>query len=159
MARKFDKMTSLALRQLKAGEKITEDGITFERLKKGDGRFTINVMVDGQRIHRVVGCESDGTTRTQAEEYIERVRQDAKHDRLSLPKGRKVEMAFAEATQRYLDELGRANGKDLEEKRRRLMLHLIPYFCRTPLSRIDSVSVERYKAKRRNEPTPRGGVR
>jgi hypothetical protein len=42
------------------------------------GVFTVNVMVDGQRIHRVVGRESDGTTRTQAEEFIEKVRSDAK---------------------------------------------------------------------------------
>ena len=40
--------------------------------------YAVNVMVNGQRIHRVIGRESDGTTRTQAEEFIEKARQDAK---------------------------------------------------------------------------------
>ncbi|WP_284505210.1 hypothetical protein [Caballeronia sp. INDeC2] len=40
--------------------------------------FAINVMADGQRIYRVVGRESDGTTRTQAEEFIAKVQSDAK---------------------------------------------------------------------------------
>jgi hypothetical protein len=47
-------------------------------------------MVDGQRIHRVIGRESDGTTRTQAEDFIEKVRTEARHGRLNLPKGRKM---------------------------------------------------------------------
>ena len=37
----------------------------------------------GQRIHRVVGRESEGTTRTQAEEFIEKVRRDARDGRLN----------------------------------------------------------------------------
>src|SRR5438046_2425053 len=97
MTKKFSRMTSLALRQLKVGEKITEQGITFDRLGNSDGRFTINIMVDGQRIHRVVGCESDGTTRTQAEEYIAKIRHDAKNDRLALPTSRKVAMSLCDA--------------------------------------------------------------
>lgn len=39
----------------------------------GDGVYSVNVMVDGQRIHRVLGKESEGVTRTQAEQYIEKV--------------------------------------------------------------------------------------
>jgi len=53
-------------RNLKLGEKLDEHGITFERLMNGDGRYKINIMVDGQRIHRVVGKESEGVTRLQA---------------------------------------------------------------------------------------------
>jgi hypothetical protein len=75
MAKAFVKLTRPAMRKLKPGEKIIEQGISFERLANGDGVFTVNVMVDGQRIHRVIGRESDGTTRTQAEEFIEKVRQ------------------------------------------------------------------------------------
>ncbi len=51
-------------------------------------------MVDAQRIHRVIGKESDGTTRTQAEEFIEKAKQDAKSGRLNLPKGRKIALNF-----------------------------------------------------------------
>src|SRR5450755_1372407 len=145
MARTFSKLTRAAMRQLPLNDTISEHGISFARGATGDGVFTVNIMVDGQRIHRVVGRESDGTTRTQAEEYIERVRQDAKNNRLVLPKGRKVALGFEEAGLRYLDELSRTGGKDLDQKRRRLDLHLVPFFGQMPLSRIDSLSVERYK--------------
>jgi hypothetical protein len=76
---------------------LNEHGITFERQANGDGVFTVNFMVDGQRIHRVIGRESDGTTRTQAEEFIDKARQDAKAGRLNLPKGRKLALTFSEA--------------------------------------------------------------
>jgi len=62
MAKKFARLTRDAMRRLSANGTITEHGISFERLPDGDGRFTVNIMVDGQRIHRVVGKESDGTT-------------------------------------------------------------------------------------------------
>jgi hypothetical protein len=42
-----------------------------------EGRERHNVMADGQRIHRVIGRESDGTTRTQAEDFIEKARTEA----------------------------------------------------------------------------------
>ena len=64
MAKAFTKLTRPAMRKLKFGGKLNEHGITFERLVNGDGVFTVNVMVDGLRIHRVIGKESDGTTRT-----------------------------------------------------------------------------------------------
>ena len=53
------------------GEKITEDGITAERLADSDVKYSVNIMVDGQRIHRVIGLDSDGVTRSQAEIFIE----------------------------------------------------------------------------------------
>jgi len=72
MAKTFQKLTRPEMRKLSPGKKIAEHGITFERHANGDGVFTVNIMVDGQRIHRVIGRESDGTTRTQAEEFIEK---------------------------------------------------------------------------------------
>src|SRR6266568_527033 len=107
MAKTFSKLTRAAMRQIDVGKSMAEHGIMFERLADGDGRFTVNIMVDGLRIHRVIGKESDGTTRTQAEEFIERARQDAKHDRLALPKSRKVALSFREAAAMYLDRLER----------------------------------------------------
>ena len=85
MAKTFTKLTRPEMRKLALGGKINEHGITFEKSATGDGVFTVNIMADGQRIHRVVGRESDGTTRTQAEAFIEKVRSDAKNDRLALP--------------------------------------------------------------------------
>ena len=64
------------------------------RQDDGDGRYTVNIMVDGQRIHRVIGKESEGVTRKQAEEFIEKVRTDARQGRLNLPKGRKLTLGF-----------------------------------------------------------------
>ena len=148
MAKAFLKLTRPAMRKLAGGAKIMERGITFERLTSGDGVFTVNVMVDGQRIHRVIGRESDGTTRTQAAAYIEKVRRDAKEGRLNLPKGRKVALGFREAAGEYLRRLSEEDGKDLVMKRRRLRLHLVPFFGEMPLSTISSFEVERYKKSR-----------
>lgn len=145
----FTRLTRTALRKLGPGEKLTEHGITFERLANGDGAYSINVMADGQRIHRVIGRESEGTTRTQAEDFIAKVRNDAKHDRLSLPKGRKVALSLREAAGRYLERLAEEGGKDLEKKRRRLDRHLVPFFGDLPLSKISTFDIERYKKQRR----------
>jgi integrase len=108
-------------------------------------------MVDGQRIHRVIGRESDGTTRTQAEEFIEKARQGAKAGRLNLPKGRKLAWSFAEAANKYLAKLEQEGGKDIKMKRYRLAMHLSPFFGDTPLSKISTFDVERYKKQRLEE--------
>jgi hypothetical protein len=82
-------------------------------------------MVDGQRIHRAIDRESDGAARTQAEAFIAKVRTDAKHDRLNLPKGWKVALPFRDAAAKYLARLPTEGGKDLKRKRSRLDLHLV----------------------------------
>lgn len=159
MAKTFDKLTRPTMRKLAAGGKINEHGITFERLANGDGVFTVNVMVDGQRIHRVIGRESDGTTRTQCEDFMAKVRTDAKHDRLTLPKGRKATLSFREAAEKYLDKLMAEGGRDMKAKRQRLGLHLVPFFGGVPLSKISTFDVERYKKQRQQEASLRGGDR
>jgi len=146
------------MRKLSPGGTIAEHGIMFERLATGDGVFTVNIMVDGQRIHRVIGRESDGTTRTQAEDFIEKARRDAREGRLNLPKGRKIALGFREAATRYLDKLAEEGGKDLVMKRRRLGLHLVPFFGDTPLSQISNFDVERYKKSRLGEGAKVGTV-
>jgi len=157
MAKSFYKLTRPLIRKLFPGGKLTEHGISFERQNNGDGVYTVNVMVDGQRIHRVIGRESDGTTRTQAEEFIEKVRQDAKHNRLSLPKGRKVALSFSSAVEKYLVKLNEEGGRDLVMKRCRFSLHLVPFFGDVSLSKISSCDIERYKRKRLHEVAIRGG--
>src|SRR6266576_4497064 len=104
------------MRRLPAKEAVSEHGISYARCANGDGVFTVNVMVHGQRIHRVVGRESDGTTRTQAEEFIAKIRNDAKHDRLALPRGRKVALSFRECAKKYLEKLALEGGRDLRMK-------------------------------------------
>jgi hypothetical protein len=56
---KFNKLSRPSIRKLLPGNKITEHGITFERVANGDGVFSINVMADGHRIHRVIGRASN----------------------------------------------------------------------------------------------------
>ena len=151
MSKTFTKLTRPAMRKLAAGDKLNEHGITFERQANSDGVFSVNVMVDGQRIHRVIGRESDGTTRTQAEEFIDKARQDAKAGRLNLPKGRKLALTFGEAASQYLVKLVQEDGKDLPMKGYRLNMHLTPFFGDTQLAKLTTFDVERYKKQRGSE--------
>ena len=148
MTIKFVKLTRDKIRKLQANEKIMEHGITFERLPNGDGRYAINIMVDGQRIHRLVGKESDGTTRTQAEEFIEQLKHNAKTDRLNLPKGRKLTFSFKEAGIQYLQKQEQEGGKNLRVKRLQMRLHLILFFGDIGLNKISTSDIERYKKLR-----------
>src|SRR5436190_23842511 len=108
--KKFKLLTRTAMRGALPKQRITENGIIFERVSNGDGVFSVNIMVHGQRIHRVVGRESDGTTRMQAEEFVQKLRQDAKFDRLALPKGRKLALTFGSAAEKYLQRLAEEGG-------------------------------------------------
>ena len=130
---RFSRLTRPAIRRLKPGEKITEHGITAERLQDGDTRYSVNIMVDGERIHRVIGRQSERVTRTQAEQFIAKARTDAKEGRLGLPRGRKVGLTFTNASKLYMKLLGEADGKSLAEKDRRgaTLAHLVPVQVRT----------------------------
>lgn len=149
MASTFKKLTRPNIKKLAAQEKLTENGITFERLANGDGIYSVNIMVDRQRVHRVVGRESDGTTRTQCEIFIEGTRTAAREDRLSLPKGRKVALSFLDAGKKYLSKLDEEGGKMIDRKRRQLELHLNSFFGQKPLSKISSFDVARYRKHRK----------
>jgi integrase len=145
MTLRFTKLDRPSIRRLDSGERITEHGITAERLRDGDVRYSVNVMVDGERVHRVVGRESDGTTRTQAEELIERVRTEAREGRLSLPKGRKTPLTFAKAAKVYLDGEKEVGAKDLVSKEGHLRIHLVPYFGPMRIDRISKFTVEKFR--------------
>ena len=149
MAIKFTKLSRQNIRKTPIGLKIIEHGICFKRLKNGDGCYSVNIMVDGIRIHRVIGKESEGVTRKQAEEFIENARTDARYDRLNLPKGRKTSLGFKDASEKYIAKLTQEGGKDLKMKNYRFDMHLSPFFKNKPLSRITSFDVERYKKARK----------
>jgi integrase len=148
MALKFTRLDRLTIRKLQPGQTLAEHGITFERLANGDGRYTVNVMVDGVRIHRVIGKESDGVTRQQAEDFIEQARTEAWKGRLNLPKARKVILGFTQAACAYLDKLAQEGGRDIEKKRYRLQDHLVPFFGDKSLAKLSTFDVERYKKQR-----------
>ncbi|AZG10830.1 site-specific integrase [Pigmentiphaga sp. H8] len=157
MVKTFTKLDRRRLRELAPGKKVMEHGIEFQRLANGDGVYSVNIMVDGQRIHRVLGRESDGVTRTQAEQFIEKARTDARHDRLALPKGRKVALSFHAAAGKYIEVLRASGGKDVPAKKSALLLHLTPFFGDRPLSKITSDDIGRYKAQRLQEVVQAGG--
>ena len=90
MARQFVKLTRPRMRSLNPGDQVTEAGITFQRLTDGDGCFSVNVMVDHRRIHRVIGREFEGVTRMTVESFIANLRASSRGERFNLPRGRKV---------------------------------------------------------------------
>lgn len=150
MSLRFARLTRPVIRSLEPGQRINEHGITAERQPNGDVRYSINIMVDGQRIHRVVGRESDGTTREQAERTIESLRTKAREGRLDLPSGRKVHRTVAEAAKEYLQRLtetlgeGQKGFKDLPNKRRHLNSYLVPYFGTRRADKISGFLIQHY---------------
>ena len=145
MAIRFSNLTRPNIRRLKPGDRITEHGISAECLSDFDIRYSVNVMVDGHRIHRVIGRESDGTTRSQAEDFIQKARTDARDGRLSLPKGRKTQLSFSAAAAIYLRKLEEVGGKDYENNERHLRLHLIPYLGTLRLDRISEFTLQKFQ--------------
>lgn len=149
MALKYNRLTQTNLRALKAGQSLMEHGIIAARHPSGDLSWRVNVMVDGRRYNRSVGKESDGVTRTQAEQLIEKFRTEAREGRLNLPKGRKTAIGFEEGADNYIKILTETGGKNLKPKGQHLRQHLKPYFTTSRLDQIDSVMVDRYRARRR----------
>jgi integrase len=148
MAIRFSKLTRDAIRKLEPCKRITEHGVSAARLNNGDVRYSVNVMVDGIRIHRVIGCESEGVTRTQCEDFIETKRTEAREDRLSLPKGRKTRLSFGKAADDYLTRLEETNGRNIKTKKRQLNAYLKPFFSDQRLDTITNFTVDRYKKRR-----------
>ncbi len=146
MSLRFSRLDRPAIRKLQLGEKITEHGITAERLADGDLRYSVNVMVDGLRIHRVIGKEKEGVTRTQAEEFIEKVRTDARSDRLSLPKRRKLQLTFTAAADHYLKKLKEIDGRDYINNEQHLRIHLKPYLGTIRIDQISAFTLQKFQA-------------
>jgi integrase len=139
------------LRKLAVGEKVTAEGIEVERMRDGDLRFRVCCRIDNQRIHRVVGFESDGTSWGKARAYAERLRTQAREGRLQLPKGRKVPLSFAQAAERYLDVLRTTDGRNIARKEMQLRRHLCPVLGSQRLDTLDNFALQRYRRTRRTE--------
>lgn len=148
MARAWNRLDRKQIRALPIGERITEHGITAERMKDGDIRYSVNIMSDGQRVHRVIGRESEGVTREQAERAIESLRTKAREDRLDLPTGRKLHRTFAEAAPLYLERMEASGGKDLKNKRRHLEMYLVPYLGAQRLDSLSGFTLQKYRKHR-----------
>jgi hypothetical protein len=147
MAPRFSRLDRSAIRKLEAGRRITEHGITAQKLTTGDVRYSVGIMVDGQRIHRVIGTESGGVTRTQCEEFIEKCRTEAREKRLSLPSGRKLHLNFAGAADLYLSRLKEVGGKEYGKNEQHIRLHLKPYFGSMRLDQISDFTLQKFQAR------------
>jgi integrase len=158
MSLRFARLTRSNIRHLKPGARITEHGITAERTRDGDLRYSVNIMVDGHRVHRVIGFQSDGTTRTQGEAFMARVRSDAAAGRLSLPKGRKTQLTFAHGAEDYLRRLGDTDGRNVVAKQRQLRLYLTPFFGNQRLDSVSTFTVDRYKKRRQADGASNGTI-
>lgn len=154
MALKFQQLTRDAIKKLGTSERINEHGITAERTKTGDIRYSVNIMADGQRIHRVIGRESEGVTREQAERAIETFRTKAREERLDLPTKRKQHRTFKEAAKEYLANIEATTGPadkgfaDIPNKRRNLDAHLVPALGSHRLDKITEFAIKGYSKKR-----------
>jgi integrase len=138
------------LRRLQIGEKLACDGVEVERMKSGDLRYRLALRVDGQRVHRVVGTELGGMTFQRARAIAEQMKTDARHNRLNLPKARKVPLSFAEAAERYLAVLGAAGAIGIEGKRTQLA-KLVKFLGGIRLDAISTFDLQRYRKSRRAE--------
>ena len=144
-------MSRSELRKLSPGQIRTERGIVYERLKD-DGRWSIAVMVNRVRHHQVVGLESEGYTRTQAEDVIAGLKakkRESTHGVVSP--AHRVRMSIAKAVEDYLEYLRVHDGKDIEAKTRRFQQHMVPQFGRIGLERLTDDDWSRYVAARRAE--------
>ena len=142
MTPRLAKLDRAAIRKLEIGQKISEGGIDAERTAAGV-RFTVNVMIDGRRVHR----RGLGSL-TEAREFVEQAKTDARHGRLNLPKGRKLALTFAAAAPDYVKHLEQSGGKNLVAKRRQLRMYLQPYFGAMRLDAITGFTIETYKKRR-----------
>lgn len=150
--------TRLDLCRLQPGQQLASGGIHFERLANGDGRYAVNIMVDRVRIHRIVGLESEGVTLTQAEQFIEQLRTEARASRLNLPKGRKVALGFSRAADDYLKRLDAGQGRNMSKKRLHIARHLKPFFADKSLSRIEKFDLQRHARQRRGSGAAPGTI-
>ena len=150
MALRFSRLTRKNIRQLQPGEKFTEHGITVARLGDGDLRYSVGIMEGRQRIHRVIGKESEGVRRGQCVKFIETTRTEAREGRLSLPSKRKTPLTFRQAAKAYLKLLEDTGGKNIQRKRWQLDKHLTPFFGSQRLDSITEFTVGRYKKRRRD---------
>ena len=159
MPAKYTKLTARNIRSLHPGESITENAITVRRTKNGDLHYSVNFMVDGVRVHRVIGlANKDGVTRSDAERFIQMKRAEALEGRLQLPKGRKTHICFNKAADLYLEREEETGGRNLKEKTRMLKRHLKPFFKDMRLDKISEFTLGKYKKHRLGQGAAPGTV-
>jgi len=148
VTRRVGSLSRDAVKALKTGASISEGGITAKRLADGDIRWTVNVMISGRRVHRVIGKASEGVDRAACIAFIERVRTEERSERLNLPTGRKTWLSFEQLAERYLKRMEEGGGRNLKSKRQHLNQWLTPYFGKQRGDTLTQFTVDTYKKKR-----------
>lgn len=146
----FERLQRATLRKLQPGQSISEHGITYTRLD-GDGRWSVNVMVARTRHHVVVGLESEGYTRTQAEDLVSTLRAKKAEKRHGIATKRGRALTVASAADDYLEYLREHAGKDLDMKATRLRLHLVRLLGAKRLDQLEDADWSSYTSTRRSE--------
>lgn len=147
----FARLTRPKLRALAPGESLHEHGITFTRLANGDGRWSVNVMVQRRRVHQVVGTESAGFTRTQAEELVAKLKAAKYEAAHGIRKDRARPVALSAAVDAYLAHLERIGGKDAPKKRQRLRMHVCRLLGGVQLHTLRRSDLQAYAKTRQDE--------
>lgn len=158
MALVYKKMTKAGIKAMQPGTRLTEHGIVAEKTKAGDVIYRVAAMVDGERISRTVGKESEGVTRTQAEEMIETLRTRSREGRLDLPKGRKLAISFREGAIKYIDRLHVEGGNGIERKAKHLDGRFGGVFGSRRLDTITESDVRQYGNNRKTEGAKPGTI-
>ncbi len=155
----FTKLTRAGMRGLKPGQSLSEHGITYTRTANGDGRWSVNVMVSRRRHHQVIGLESEGYTRTQAEDVVASLKaskRTAAHG-VQGSKGN-ASQTVAQAADDYLAYLRLHDGKDIDTKERRFRDHIKPHLGRRPVARLTDDDWLGYVATRKGEGASAGTI-
>lgn len=133
----FAKLTRSAQRALKPGQSISEHGITYTRTAIGDGRWSVNVMVNRRRHHQVIGLESEGYTRTQAEDVIATLKAGKRSAAHGVQGSRQsAALTLSQAADDYLSYLRTHDGRDIATKEMRFREHLKPHLGRRAIAKL-----------------------
>ncbi|WP_460731157.1 tyrosine-type recombinase/integrase [Lysobacter rhizosphaerae] len=126
---------------------MSEDGITYTRLD-GDGRWTINVMVNRVRRHEVIGLESQGFTLTQARDRISELKAKKREQVHGIKRAATKAATLTAAARLYLSHLEEVGGKDIAKKRQRLDTNILPLLGGLLIGAITTTELRKYAKKR-----------
>lgn len=144
-------LSRAAVRKLQIGQSATCNGITYTRLD-GDGRWSINVMVSRVRHHLVIGLESEGYTRTQAEEVIAglKAKKREREHGVAAPR-HQMRLSITKGVDDYLTFLRSHGGRDIESKVARFSQHIVPHLGMISMAALTDDDWSRYVAIRVSE--------
>jgi integrase len=144
----MSRLDRTAIAHLQPGESATENGLEVQRRQDGTIAYWLNVVIEGRRLHKLIGLQSQGVNRYKARSYVERIKAEARADKLALPRGRTPAFTVASAAEPYISRLQAENGRNIARKRMQLERHLCPALGEIRLRDLDASAIERYRRGR-----------